>query len=177
MLIILGEFLLYLSNSWVTRVPSHSLRLWWYRTVMAFDVHSTATINLYTRFDCRRRFRIGKNSVINQYCRLDPRGGLSIGENVSISEEVIILTADHDPRSPTLAGRNRAVLIEDYVWIGTRAMILPGVTIGRGAVVAAGAVVSKSVAPLAIVAGVPARTIGSKRDCFEYETCYRRLFL
>lgn len=176
MINILGNFLIYLCNSWVNRIPSHIFRLWWYRKFMAFDIHSTSTINLYTRFDCRRHFHLGRNSVVNQYCRLDLRGGLSIGENVSISEEVIILTGDHNLSSATFEGRTRRVLIEDYVWIGTRAMILPGVTIGRGAVVAAGAVVTKNVCPHAVVAGVPAQKIGERPASFDYETYYRRLF-
>ncbi len=172
---ILGELLLYLTNSWVNRMPCHSFRLWWYRVAMGFEILPRATINLGTRFDCRRHFRIGKNSVVNQNCRLDPRGELTIGDNVSISEEVVILTADHDTRSSSLEGRVRAVSIEDYVWIGTRAMILPGVSIGKGAIVAAGAVVTKSVSPLAIVAGVPAKVIGERQGVFDYETYYRRL--
>jgi len=58
--------------------------------------------------------------------------------------------------------RCRPVVIEDHVWIGMRAIILPGVRIGRGAVVAVGAVVTRDVEPLTVVAGVPARVIGSR---------------
>jgi maltose O-acetyltransferase len=122
--------------------------------------------------DCRNHLSIGENSVINQRCRLDARGGLTIGSNVSISPEVHILTADHDIQAPDLRGRERPVMIEDQVFIGSRAIILPGVTIGRCAAVGAGAVVTKSVEPYAVVAGVPARKIGTRpRDtavCMSY---------
>ena len=107
---------------------------------------------------------------------LIPGGGIQIGNAVSISSEVLILTADHDPGSTDFAGRNRKVIIEDYVWIGTRAMILPGVTIGRGAIVAAGAVVSKNVEPFTVVAGVPAQCIKKRRQDINYRLNYHRLF-
>jgi maltose O-acetyltransferase len=109
--------------------------------------------------------RIGRNSRIGRNCSLDARSPLSIGDNVSVSPEVIILAGTHDVNDPRFAASPVgpwAVSIEDYVWIGTRAMILPGVTVGRGAVVAAGSVVTKDVPPLTIVAGVPAKPIGSR---------------
>lgn len=121
---------------------------------------------------------IQKNSVINANCRLDTRGGIYIGENVSISNQVVILTADHDMDSSDMAGRTKKVTIEDYVWIGTRAMIMPGVIIGKGAVVAAGAVVTKNVEPFEVVAGVPARRIKNRmeRKDYSYDASYKRLF-
>lgn len=127
-------------------------------------------------FDCARNFSIGTNSVINSRCRIDNRGAISIGENVSISQEVIILTADHDIDAAKFSGRNKTVKIEDYVWIGTRVTILPGVTVGKGALIAAGSVVTKDVAPFSVVAGVPAKLIRMRREDLDYKTSYRRLF-
>ena len=127
-------------------------------------------------FDTIGSFNMGNNSTINQKCHLDNRGGLTIGSNVSISSEVCILTADHDPNTADFAGRCRGVSIEDYAFIGTRAMILAGVTIGQGAIVAAGAVVSRDVLPYEIVAGIPARVIGSRRKDLDYSASYCRLF-
>lgn len=71
-----------------------------------------------------------------------------------------IWTEQHDYNSPTYASVEKPVIIEDYVWIASRATILPGVTIGKESVVASGAVVTKDVPPLSIVGGVPARIIG-----------------
>jgi maltose O-acetyltransferase len=75
---------------------------------------------------------------------------------------VAILTAQHRIDSPDFALVTKPVVIGDNVWIGMRATILPGTTIGRGAVVAAGAVVTGSIPPLTVVAGVPARPIGGR---------------
>jgi maltose O-acetyltransferase len=112
----------------------------------------------------REGLRIGAHSRINRDCCLDARGSLQIGDNVSVSPEVMILTAYHRHDDDNFPVETRAVTIEDHVWIGTRAMIMPGVTLGRGCVVAAGAVVTRDVPPLTIVAGIPARPVGSRPD-------------
>jgi len=95
-----------------------------------------------------------------------------IGERVCINDGVEILTASHDVSDPAWKHVKAKVIIEDYVWIGTGAMILPGVTIGRGAVVGARAVVSKDVAPNTIVVGIPAKVLNKKRvDALNYNPC------
>lgn len=95
-----------------------------------------------------------------------------IGERVCINDGVEIITATHDTSDPEWKHIKGKIIIGDYVWIGTGAMILPGVTIGRGAVVGARAVVSKSVAPGAIVVGVPAVPISKKRvEELTYDPC------
>jgi len=71
---------------------------------------------------------------------------------------------------------HKPVVIEDYAWVATRAMILPGVTIGQGAVVAAGSVVTKDVEPKSIVAGNPARCIRERKGIQRYTLNYARLF-
>ncbi len=72
----------------------------------------------------------------------------------------MILAGSHDVHAPRFNDIAGFVTIEDYVWIGARAIVLPGVTLGRGAVVAAGSVVTKNVASMTIVAGVPAKPVG-----------------
>jgi acetyltransferase-like isoleucine patch superfamily enzyme len=168
--------LLYLCNRIVAEIPSHTLRLGFYRHVMAFEIGNRSFIFMGASFDCRGGFYLGDHSVINERCRLDNRGTLRIGDNVSVSSEVCILTADHDPQSETFSGRNRTVEIEDYVFIGTRALILPGCKIGRGAMVAAGSVVTRNVEPFAIVAGNPAKPIGQRPPNLSYQLDYARFF-
>lgn len=97
---------------------------------------------------------------------------VEIGERVCINDDVKILTASHDVLSSTWEQTKKEIIIDDYAWIGTGALILPGVRIGRGAVVGAGAVVSKSVESGAIVAGNPAKPISKKRCIsLDYNPC------
>lgn len=174
--IFFSESLLYLSNHIINHIPFHFIRLGLYRKLLHFEIGLDSVILMGTRFDAPKNFKLGKNSVINQNCRLDNRGSITIGENVSISSEVCILTADHDLQSCEFTGRLRPVNIENYVFIGTRAMILPGVTLEKGCAVAAGAVVTKSFPPFTIVAGVPAKPIGMRQTNLQYRLSYRRLF-
>jgi acetyltransferase-like isoleucine patch superfamily enzyme len=171
-----AEFRIYICNEWIATFPSHGIRSLYYRRIMRFNIGDSNSIHMHCVFDCAKNFVMGKNSVINAKCRLDNRGGIVIGDNVSISQEVVILTADHDVSTSDFAGRSLPVKIDNYVWIGTRVTILPGVSIGEGALIAAGAVVTKDVLPYSIVAGVPAKVIKMRRKDLNYETSYRRLF-
>lgn len=96
--------------------------------------------------------------------RIGRSGGVIIGNNVDIAQETNIWTEQHDYNSPTYMSVCKEVIIEDYVWLSSRVTVLPGVHIGRGAVVASGAVVTKDVPPLAIVAGIPAKIIGYRKE-------------
>lgn len=168
------DLLMYVTNHLVARIPSHSFRLAFYRSVLGFKIGRGSSILMGTWFDDSRKLRIGAHSVVNQRCRLDLRGGITIGNNVSISANVTILSADHDVKAPAFSYRERPVVIDDYVFIGTGSTILPGVSIGRGAVVAAGSVVPRSVPPLAIVAGNPAKVVGHRpADALDYMLDYR----
>jgi len=173
---ILSEFRLYICNHWVSTIPSHSIRLLFYRKVMGFKIGMGSSIFMGCKFDCPGNLIIGRNSVINANCRLDSRGGLEIGNNVSVSEDVLFLTADHNEDLIGVSGRSKRICIEDFVWIGTRAMVLPGVIIEKGAVVAAGAIVTRSVKYLNVVAGIPAKIINTRPDNFNYSARYKRLF-
>lgn len=115
------------------------------------------------------RIKIGDFTSINKRVLLDGRGPLVIGNNVDIAQEVNIWTEQHDYNDPMYKSVCKPVVIEDYVWIASRATILPGVTISRGAVIASCAVVTKDVPALAIVAGVPAKIIGYRNDCMQYK--------
>lgn len=120
---------------------------------------------------------IGNNSVINTKTILDGRGGrLVIGNNVDIAREVNIWTLEHDVNNDGHCTIGGDVIIEDYVWIASRATILPGVKIGRGAVVACGAVVTKDVPPMSIVGGVPAKIIGKRNNSLSYVLDFNPIF-
>ncbi|WP_345689511.1 acyltransferase [Novipirellula caenicola] len=126
------------------------------------------------RFLNGRRISFGDRNVINFGCLLDGRKfNIVTGSDVSIGPEATVLTLGHDPHSPTFEDRGGDVIIGDRVWIGFRAIVLPGVTIGEGAVVAAGAVVTRNVEPFTIVAGVPAKPMGRRRVDLTYQLNYQ----
>lgn len=109
-----------------------------------------------------KTLRVGEHSFLGR-AELAVHAPLMIGRCVCINDGAKLLTATHDVSDPCWATVAKAIVIEDYVWIATNAIILPGVTLGRGAVVGAGAVVSKDVPPLGIVAGNPAQLLGKSR--------------
>lgn len=158
----------------VGAIPSHRLRYFLYRTFLGVVIGPKTSIHRKCRFYRPSHVLIGANTVINREVLLDGRMDLIIGDNVSISEGVAIFTLEHDPNSPDFATRGASVHIEDYVFIGARAIVLPGVTIGHGAVVAAGAVVTHDVEPFTIVAGIPAKPIGQRQRDLRYQLNYRK---
>lgn len=106
---------------------------------------------------------VGKNSHLNGV-HIDVRKEVTIGENVRIAPYAVILDSDfHDIYDHFAEGVTKEIYIEDDVWIATRATVLKGTRIGKGAVVAAGAVVTRDVPPYCLVAGVPARVIKKLR--------------
>lgn len=125
-----------------------------------------------------RQAKIGNNSYIGRDCFLRCSGGLSIGEGVFLGPRIIIITSNHNyDTGQTLPydhhSIKKPVVIEDYVWIGAGACIVPGVTIREGAVVAMGAVVTKDVPRLAVVGGNPAIVL-KYRDSSHYEELKRQ---
>jgi maltose O-acetyltransferase len=103
---------------------------------------------------------IGEDSIIHGH--LKARGGISIGNHVEFVENVTISTQSHNLKSPLFEATYQPVIIEDHCWLSINSIVLQGVTLGEGVVVAAGAVVTRDVDAWDIVAGVPAITIGKR---------------
>jgi maltose O-acetyltransferase len=108
------------------------------------------------------RLSIGAHTWMNFGCVLELGASIEIGERVTFGHQVMILTTTHaigaaDRRAGTVC--SRPVKIGDGAWLGARCLIMPGVTVGAGSVVAAGAVVNRDVPPHTVVGGVPARLI------------------
>ena len=122
------------------------------------DDSTTIFTPFYTNFG--RFITIGKNVFINHACSFLDMGGITIEDNVLIGPKVNLITENHplDPSNRTSLIAT-AIVVKRNAWIGAAATILPGVTIGENAVVAAGALVSKDVAPNTVVAGVPAKMV------------------
>lgn len=107
--------------------------------------------------------QIGSGSFVGK-AEIQTHAHVSIGSNVVVNDGVRLLTGTHLVDSPSFEQVNRPIVIDDYAWICTGAMVLPGVRIGKGAVVAAGAVVSKDVMALSVVAGNPACLVKQRAD-------------
>lgn len=108
------------------------------------------------------RLRIGADSWVDGNVKLYSVDDIKIGHDAVVSEGAFICTASHDVMSEAFALTTAPIEIGDYAWVCSRAIVLPGVKIGVGAVVAAGAVVTKDVAPWTIVGGNPAKEIGRR---------------
>ena len=120
---------------------------------------------------------IGDHVILNRSVLLDGRGGeIVIGNNVDIGQETNIWTLEHDVHDDYHKASGAPVTIEDYVWIASRVTILPGVTIGKGAVIACNSVVTKNVPPMAIMGGIPARKIGDRKSQLLYTLSQRAWF-
>lgn len=120
-------------------------------------------IHMGAQFFYPANVEIGRGTIIGQNAFLDGRSKLKIGDHVDIASEVMIYNSEHDINAEDFHAIEAPVEIGNNVFIGPRAIILPGVQIGKGAVVAAGAVVTKDVQDFAIVGGVPARVIGERK--------------
>ena len=159
----LGGARRYVLNHIVAKIPFYAVRHWCYRQGNFIQLGPGSSVHLNV-FVTGYGIRVGAHSTINRRCFLDGRAPLRIGDCVSISPDVQIITAQHDMDDPGFANVFGAITIEDYVWIGTRAIILPGCTLGRGCVVGAGSVVTRDVPPWTFVAGVPARPIRQRQN-------------
>jgi acetyltransferase-like isoleucine patch superfamily enzyme len=170
--------LLWFHNSLVSHFPSHCLRRFFLRHLMGVNFGKESAILMGLRLYTKGGVKVGEYSVIDRDCVLDGRGGIEIGRNVNLAPEVMLLTAYHDPDdADNFGGIEKPIVIEDYVWIATRAMVLPGVHIGQGAVVGAGSVVTKNVTAGTIVAGNPAKFIRNRQGMPTYQlVSYKRFF-
>jgi len=134
--------------------------------IYKFSLHKCGwgiCIDKYVNFQGKKNITIGNNCVINSFVHIwAGRSGLTIGDRVMIASHTTITTLTHDYYdknkrfSPAI---DKKIVIGDDVWIGSHAVIMPGISIGKGAVIGAGSVVTKDVEENAIVAGVPAKLI------------------
>jgi len=144
-------------------IPSHLFRLFVYR-LAGVKIGKGARIHYACRFFQPKNIKIGKDTIIGDHAFLDGRAPLTIGNHVDIASQVLIYNSKHDIDSEDFRPVEEKVEIEDYVFIGPRTIIMPGVKIGKGAIVAANAVVTKDVPPFYVVGGVPARFIRERKN-------------
>jgi acetyltransferase-like isoleucine patch superfamily enzyme len=164
-----------LFNMFITYIPSHTIRLGYLRLFGATIGKGSSIMRGTTILDIEF-LTLSENSTIGNRCLLDSRAGLYIGKNVTIASDVHILGGGHDINHPDFLPVPIPTVIEDYVWIASRAMVLPS-HIHRGAVVAAHALVIRDVGELEVVGGVPAKLITKRNpDALQYTVDFRPLF-
>lgn len=159
---VLLEFFVFILHL-VGHVPFHHVRRFFYRAG-GMVIGEGSTIHTGARFYNPSNISIGRDTIIGEGVVLDGRDKLQIGNHVDFASEVMVYNCQHDIHDPEFKAVPQSVIIEDYVFIGPRAIILPGVTLGKGCIVAAGAVVTKDVGPFEIVGGVPAKVIGERSE-------------
>ena len=145
----------------VGHIPFHSLRKLFY-VLAGIKFGKGATIHMFANFFQPRNIEIGEGTRVGDHAFLDGRARLKIGKEVDIASYVMIYNSEHNLEKDDFSAIEEAVEIGDYSFIGPRVIILPGVNVGKGAVVAAGAVVTKNVPDFTIVGGVPAQKIGER---------------
>ncbi len=153
-------------NSIISHFPSRGIRLFLLRLLGA----KIGKIAFFSGFEIRnpKDLTIEDGCSLGPRIRLDARKGLIIKHHTTIAAEVMIWTLHHDYNDDNFTAIGSPVIIEDHAWICSRAIILPGVTIGKCAVVASGSVVTQDVPEYAIVGGIPAKIIG-ERERKEYK--------
>lgn len=147
---------------WVGYIPFHSIRNLKYR-FFGIKIGKGSTLHMWANFFNPKNIEIGEDTIIGDHAFLDGRDKLKIGSHVDIASSVMIYNSEHDLSKEDFSAIVAPVKIEDYVFIGPRVIIMPGVKIGKGAVVAGGAVVTRDVEPFTIVGGVPAKPIGERK--------------
>ncbi len=158
----------------MNRIPLVAARMRAYAALgVEFDDLDSANISLGVDMWAGANLSVGRGSTIGQKCFVDARGGIRVESDVSISREVCVLTAAHEPDSPEFETSLAPVRFEPRCWIGTRAVVMPGVCVGEAAVVAAGAVVTRDVAPYTVVGGVPAKLLRKRREPLSYALDFR----
>lgn len=130
------------------------------RRITGREIDPSTTLLPPFYVDYGKNIRIGKGCWIQQGCTFFDRGGITIGDGVFIAPKVNLITINHDPNPDNRSATyGRPIVIEDKVWIGIGATVLPGVRIGYGSIIGANSVVTHDVPPMTIVGGNPARFI------------------
>lgn len=157
---------------YVGNIPSHTIRIFIYKTIFKSCIEKNGVIYYGAEIRAPWNFKLGRGSIIGDKCTIDARrGGITIGENVNIASFVQFWTGQHDYNDPyfrSMPNKRGPIVVKDRAWIGPGVIILHSVTIGEGAVVAAGAVVTKDVPPYTVVGGIPAKEIATRSHELKY---------
>lgn len=155
-------------NTIWNKIPSRHLRKWFYQ-MMGAKIGKQTFPSRRVEILFPKGITMADRVAIGWFAEMDARGGIIIGHDTNISSHVKLITGSHDIQDPDFTADFKPIHVGHHCWIGTGAMVLQGVTIGDGAVVAAGAVVTKDIPPYEIWGGVPAKYIGKRTDDLRYK--------
>ncbi len=144
-------------------IPFHTIRIFIYK-ISGIKIGRGSRIHIGANFYDPTKIKIGQDTMVGDHVFLDGRDSITIGNHVDIASDVMIYNSEHNLNSEEFEATYGAVNISDYVFIGPRVIILPNVNLGKGSVVAAGAVVTKDVGDFVVVGGVPAKPIGERKN-------------
>lgn len=156
-------------NYVVTYIPFPRLRHFLLRRMYFIKIGEGSYLHMGVQYKRPRSIEIGRNTVVNPGVLLDGRISLKIGDNVDIGEQVSFYCGGHDVQSPDYRAFMEPTTVGNRACIYARAMIIRGVNIGEGAVIAAGSIVTKDIPEYTIWAGVPAKKIGERTRDLHYE--------
>lgn len=142
-------------------IPSHTIRKILYR-ICGMTIGKKSTFHMGARFFNPKNISVGEGTIIGDHIFIDGRARVSVGNHTDIASQVMIYNSEHDLSDPNFVAIEEEVTIGDYCFIGPRSIIMPGVKIGDGAVVAGGAVVTRDVVANTVVGGVPAKLISER---------------
>ncbi len=168
----LGGFIWFFTNTILSPFPSRRVR---YYGLKLLGMKLSKNVRFYQGFHIRnpKQVQIEDGVSIGPKVLLDGRKGLKIGKSAVLGYECIIWTLNHDYNDINFCGKGAPVEIGAYSWICSRSIILPGIKIGEGAVVASGAIVTRDVPPYTVVGGIPARVLGN-REKKDYKYGYMK---
>lgn len=154
----------------ISYFPSHYVRKFFYKYICYMEIGENVVIYYGTEIRAPWNISIEEGTIIGDKCVLDGRYGIQIGKNVNFSTGAWLWTLQHDVQDSNFGIKNQGkkIVIHDRAWLSNRIIVLPGTEIGEGAVVAAGAVVTKSLESYTIYGGVPAKKIGDRNQNLTY---------
>lgn len=152
----------------VGQLPIRFMRMFIYRYAFKMNIGKKVIIHRGLEIRGGYRITIDDGTIIGDNVLLDGRGGLNIGKNVNFSSNASIYTRQHDVNNIDFNAEQALVSIEDRAWISSNTIVLPGVTIGEGTVLAAGGVAVKDLEPFSIYGGIPAKKIYNRNQNVNY---------
>ena len=162
-------------NILINKIPSHHVRIAWLRLGGA-KIGKGSSLWRNTEVLGMHNLVVGDDSVIGWHCQVDARAGLVIGNHVAIASHVLLIAGSHDLQAPEFWSISGPIYIDDYVWIGSRALIGFGTHLGYGSVISANTVVAKAVAPYKIIGGSGAKIMGERCHDLNYKVGGKGLF-